>query len=116
MLVASTSGASMMRFAERRSRSEQLDRPHRLEAQAAALDATPGPTVVVPLLLSTGYHVLTDIPGIVSGRADVRVARHLGPDPRIADMLAERLADARRGTPASTVLVGAGSSRPEAAA
>lgn len=74
------------------------------------------PTVVVPLLLSTGYHVLTDIPAAVAGRPEVRVARHLGPDPLLVEALVDRLAAARAGEPCSTVLVGAGSSRAEAAA
>jgi sirohydrochlorin ferrochelatase len=82
-----------------------------------ALDAEPGPTVVVPLLLSTGYHVQSDIPAAVAGRQDVRVARHLGPDPALTDALAERLAEARgAASPNSTVLVGIGSSRSEARA
>ncbi|MCU1657108.1 MAG: hypothetical protein JWO57_1764 [Pseudonocardiales bacterium] len=83
---------------------------------ADALDGSCAPTVVVPLLLSTGYHVLTDMPAVVAGRPDVRLAPHLGPHPLLADVLADRLAAAREHEPASTVLVGAGSSRPEAAA
>jgi sirohydrochlorin ferrochelatase len=72
------------------------------------------PTVVVPLLLSTGYHVLTDIPAAVAAHRAVRVARHLGPDPLLADALLDRLPPApAEGTVA---LVAAGSSRPEAAA
>ena len=47
------------------------------------LDAAAGPAVVVPLLLSTGYHVQTDIPAVVAGRAGVRVTAHLGPDPLV---------------------------------
>jgi sirohydrochlorin ferrochelatase len=75
-----------------------------------ALDDTP--TVVVPLLLSTGYHVQSDIPAAVAGRPATIVARHLGPHPLLADALADRLPpDAR-----STALVAAGSTRPEAAA
>lgn len=82
-----------------------------------ALDLEPVPTVVVPLLLSTGYHVQSDIPAVVAGRQDVRVARHLGPDTALTQALVDRLAEAR-GTvaPASTVLVGIGSSRSEARA
>ncbi len=53
------------------------------------------PTVVVPLLLSTGYHVQTDIPQAVAGRAHIRVAAHLGPDPLLADALADRLGGSR---------------------
>jgi sirohydrochlorin ferrochelatase len=75
------------------------------------------PTIVVPLLLSSGYHVLEDIPAVVSHRTNVRVARHLGPDPLVIDVLVDRLATAR-GTTAvrSSILVGAGSSHPTAAA
>jgi len=81
-----------------------------------ALQIAGGPTVVVPLLLSTGYHVLTDIPVAAAGRPDVVIARHLGPDPLLVDALVDRLAEAGPGGAASTVLVGAGSSRAEAAA
>jgi sirohydrochlorin ferrochelatase len=70
------------------------------------------PTVVVPLLLSTGYHVQTDIPATVADRSNVRVARHLGPDPLLVDVLLDRLPT---GSGGSVALVGAGSSRPEAA-
>ena len=77
---------------------------------AAALDDTP--TVVVPLLLTTGYHVQSDIPAAVAGRPATRVARHLGPHPLLAEALADRLPTDGR----STALVAAGSSRPEAAA
>jgi sirohydrochlorin ferrochelatase len=83
-----------------------------------ALDRLRGREItVVPLLLSAGYHVLTDIPTAVAGRSGVRVSRHLGPDRLLVSALAERL-DAVRGStvPRSTVLVGVGSSRPDAAA
>jgi sirohydrochlorin ferrochelatase len=82
----------------------------RLPAALAALD---GPAVVVPVLLSTGYHVQSDIPAAVAPYPDVRVARHLGPHPLLVDALLDRL-DGNTG--AATALVGAGSSRPEAAA
>jgi sirohydrochlorin ferrochelatase len=78
-----------------------------------ALDAAGGPLVVLPLLLSTGYHVQTDIPAVVANRPWVRVARHLGPDPLIVDILVDRLGSS---TAAATALVGVGSSRPEARA
>jgi sirohydrochlorin ferrochelatase len=77
----------------------------------SALDAVGGPVVVVPLLLSTGYHVQNDIPAVVAGRAEVRVAAHLGPDPLVITALADRLGDVAA---ASVALVGVGSSRPEA--
>lgn len=76
------------------------------------------PTVVVPLQLSAGYHVHTDIPAVVAGRETVRVTAHLGPDPLLIAALAERLERARGdGAPAaSTVLAGVGSSRASARA
>jgi sirohydrochlorin ferrochelatase len=79
-----------------------------------ALAALGGPTVLVPLLLSTGYHVQSDIPAAVSACPDVQVARHLGPHPLLVEALVDRL-----GTPSppdSVVLVGAGSTRSGAAA
>ncbi|REJ04070.1 cobalamin biosynthesis protein CbiX [Microbacterium bovistercoris] len=57
----------------------------------AALAAIEGPVVVVPLLLSSGFHVFHDLHGIVAGRADAVVADPLGPDPRLAEVLARRL-------------------------
>lgn len=93
---------------------------------AEALDSLAStPAVVVPLLLSAGYHVQTDIPAVVAGRPSVRVADHLGPDPLLVDALVDRLAlarvsaetaSARVGEVASTVLVGIGSSRAQARA
>lgn len=74
------------------------------------------PVVIVPLLLSAGFHVLTDIPAIANGRSSVRVARHLGPDPLVIAALAERLAQASRGPTASTVLAAIASSRESARA
>ena len=58
---------------------------------ADAVAARTGPAVVVPLLLSAGYHVTTDIPAVVAGHPDVRVARHLGPDPAVIAAVADRL-------------------------
>jgi sirohydrochlorin ferrochelatase len=77
-----------------------------------ALDASSAPTVLVPLLLSTGYHVQRDIPAAVGGRAHIAVARHLGPHPLLAEALADRLG-ALSSASASTLLVAAGSTRPE---
>jgi sirohydrochlorin ferrochelatase len=71
------------------------------------------PTVVVPLLLSTGYHVQSDIPSAVAPYPDTKVGRHLGPHPLLVDALADRLGPIASGE--SVALVGAGSSRPEAA-
>jgi sirohydrochlorin ferrochelatase len=83
---------------------------------ADALGVHSGPITVVPLLLSSGFHVLTDIPAVVAGHPDVRVARHLGPDPLVIEAVLDRLAAARGpAAVATTLLVGAGSSNPAAA-
>jgi sirohydrochlorin ferrochelatase len=75
------------------------------------------PTILVPALLSTGYHVQTDIPAAVAPFAGTRVARHLGPDPLLVDALVDRLAAEHPTDATDTVaLVGSGSSRPEAMA
>lgn len=58
---------------------------------AAALAAIDGPVVIVPLLLSSGFHVHHDLHGIAAARTDAVVAAPLGPDPRLADVLAQRL-------------------------
>ncbi|WP_159440842.1 sirohydrochlorin chelatase [Jatrophihabitans endophyticus] len=72
------------------------------------------PTVVVPLLLSTGYHVQTDIPAAVAAYPRTVVSRHLGPDDLLVDVLLARLG----AVPAdgAVALVGAGSSRSAATA
>ena len=63
--------------------------------------------VVVPLLLSGGYHVHIDIPAQATGCA---IADPVGPDPMLAVALADRLADAGYDGRGSIVLAGAGSS------
>lgn len=80
---------------------------------ASVMDATVETTVVVPLLLSTGYHVRHDLPDALSAAsADVRMTGPLGPDPLLAEALVERLvaAGARPGQP--VVLLAAGSNDP----
>ena len=47
--------------------------------------------VVVPVLLTSGYHVRVDLP---AQAADVVVTEAVGPDPRLAAALAQRLAEA----------------------
>ena len=81
----------------------------------ADLAAVGRPAVVVPLLLSGGYHVHVDIAGAVDGADGAVAARPLGPDPRLVDVLLDRLvqagADARDPLTA-VVLAAAGSSDP----
>jgi len=77
------------------------------------LERLTGPVVVVPVLLSTGYHVKVDIRRLVGDRPDTAVAGQLGPDPRLVEVVRQRLLAGR--TPgADVVLFGAGSSDPEA--
>ncbi|WP_425309257.1 CbiX/SirB N-terminal domain-containing protein [Ammonicoccus fulvus] len=78
----------------------------------ADLPETDGPACIVPLLLSEGFHIHTDIPEVLTGLdgAAVRVTPPLGSDPRIVDALADRLAEAGwRGEP--VVLAATGSAR-----
>lgn len=77
--------------------------------------------VVVPLLLSAGYHVFVDMARAVKGTPRHRVAAALGPDSGLARIMARRLAEAVRdsGGPAAgpsdrIVMVAAGSSDPRA--
>jgi sirohydrochlorin ferrochelatase len=74
---------------------------------ASALATVSAPVVVVPLLLSAGYHVQTDIPAVVSGRPGVRVAQHLGPHPLVVAALADRLAEVLTVEPPSTTMLAA---------
>ena len=89
----------------------QNARPSLAEALTAAGQRH---AIVVPLLLSAGYHLGTDIGG-AAGRAGVPVAAPLGPDPGLVPALADRLRAA--GAPAGTpvVLAAAGSTDPRAA-
>ncbi|WP_125772718.1 sirohydrochlorin chelatase [Antribacter gilvus] len=85
--------------------------------------ADAGSAVVVPLLLSTGYHVRVDIAEAVAGvnaassagapgaaGAAAAAALPLGPDPRLVDILADRLADVAPRPDDVLVLAAAGSS------
>ena len=77
--------------------------------------------VVVPLLLSAGYHVFVDMARAVRGTPRHRVAAALGPDRGLARIMARRLAEAVRvsggpdvGPGDRIVMVAAGSSDPRA--
>jgi sirohydrochlorin ferrochelatase len=85
----------------------------------AGLAAEGRPAVVVPLLLSGGYHVHVDIAGAVAAHPAAVAAAPLGPDPRLVAVLAGRLEQVGadpgdRGT--AVVLAAAGSSDPRAVA
>ncbi|HXW87329.1 MAG TPA: sirohydrochlorin chelatase [Streptosporangiaceae bacterium] len=78
------------------------------------LTAAGANTVIVPLLLSSGYHLAADIGG-VARIGGARLAEPLGPDELLLTALTARLAEAEvpDGTP--VVLAAAGSSDPLAA-
>ena len=79
---------------------------------AASLDALPAdePVVIVPLLLSAGYHVRVDLRQQSAGREGVAIAPALGPDPGLVDVLADRLGAAGLDNDDAVVLAVAGSS------
>ncbi|MEU4994889.1 sirohydrochlorin chelatase [Streptomyces sp. NPDC021622] len=90
------------------------------------LAAATGSAVLVPLLLSRGYHVKQDIPDAIAGapHLDARVAAPLGPHPLLVDALHARLVEAGWPTRPSeavrrtsgVVLAAAGSRDPDSAA
>lgn len=72
------------------------------------------PVVVVPLLLSVGFHVKVDVADAVA-RPGAAAARPLGPDARLVEILADRLAHAGLRDGDAVVLAAAGSTDPAAA-
>jgi sirohydrochlorin ferrochelatase len=84
---------------------------HAEPSLAEALAQAGSDVVVVPLLLSSGYHLASDI-----GQAASRVAGPLGPDGLLTTALRSRLVQG--GVPPGTpvVLAAAGSADPQAAA
>lgn len=73
------------------------------------------PAVLVPLLLSTGFHMVNDLPAAVGrARVPVALAPSLGPDPLLARTQVERLLRAGA-SPGQDVLMVATGSRDDAA-
>lgn len=72
--------------------------------------ATDEPAVIVPLLLSAGYHVRVDLREQSAGHADVAISSALGPDPRLVDVLVSRLTALTPAADDAIVLAVAGSS------
>jgi len=82
-----------------------------------AVDGTP--SVVVPLLLSTGYHVEVDVARAAAATSSAGLAvtaRAVGPDPVLVEILVERLTACGATGADAVVLAAAGSSRPGARA
>lgn len=82
---------------------------------ADVLPTLDGPVAVVPLLLSTGFHVKVDITRAVGKRPNAAIAAQLGPDKRITKVVYERLLAVRGTSLEDVVLFASGSSDPEAA-
>lgn len=82
----------------------------------AVLSSVPGPAVVVPAFLASGYHVRVDIPAQVaaSGHPDAVVTAPIGP--ALLPALLSRLREAGWRPGDSVVLAAAGSSDPRALA
>ncbi|WP_369824451.1 sirohydrochlorin chelatase [Cellulosimicrobium sp. CUA-896] len=80
----------------------------------APAEGGPGDAVVVPLLLSGGFHVGVDIAASVEdrgpGTGSAAAATPLGPDARLVDLLADRLAEAGVRADDAVVIAAAGSS------
>ncbi|BBX38286.1 MULTISPECIES: sirohydrochlorin chelatase [Mycolicibacterium] len=83
----------------------------------ALADVAPG-SVVTPLLLASAYHARTDIPAIITeAGADVRQADVLGEDPRLLQVVRERLTAigvSRFDADLGVILASVGSSHPVA--
>jgi sirohydrochlorin ferrochelatase len=94
----------------------QHEKPSLATALAGATaEAGADGAIIVPLLLSGGYHLSYDI-GVAARAAGVPVAPPLGPDPRLVRALADRLDEAGVPGEVPVVLAAAGSRDPRALA
>ncbi|MDN4482414.1 sirohydrochlorin chelatase [Demequina lignilytica] len=93
---------------------------HGPELQDVVDEVTPSSlgtaAVVVPLLLAGGYHVYHDIAKAVESREDISPAPALGPDPRLIDIVMERIHEAGVHPTSTVILAAAGSSDPRSQA
>jgi len=82
---------------------------------ADVLRSVPGPAVVAPLLLASAYHARVDIPAMIDeAGADALQADTLSEDPRLVEVMRERLAHAgagERDRGLGVLVVAVGSSR-----
>ena len=72
-------------------------------------------TIILPLLLSTGYHTQVDMRDAAKSAdiVEIAIATSLGPSPHIAELLRHRLIEQGWRSGDTVVLAGAGSSRSE---
>lgn len=79
------------------------------------LAGSASPVLVMPLLLTVGYHVRSDIARAVDACPPAVALPPLGPHPLLADLQAQRLIEAGATAQDAIVLASAGSSDPDAA-
>jgi sirohydrochlorin ferrochelatase len=91
-----------------------VQEPEVADVVGHALESGATGAVVVPLLLSVGFHVKVDIAAAVD-QPGAAAASPLGPDPRLVDILVDRLEAAGLAPDDLVVLAAAGSTDPAAA-
>jgi sirohydrochlorin cobaltochelatase len=98
----------------------ELSAPALREAVAELAAASPGPMVAIPLMLSAAGHAKGDIPAALARErarhpgTSFSYGRPLGPHPALIDLLAARIAAVAGDTPPAVLLVGRGSTDPDA--
>lgn len=91
-----------------------VDASHSDVAAALAADIT-GDAIIVPLVLSAGFHVRTGLSlGLDRIGGSAELAAELGPDDRIVEVLADRLAAVEATERDAILLAAAGSNDPRA--
>lgn len=81
--------------------------------RTGGLGRSAAPDVVVPLLLSTGFHIKTDIPDAVADAHSI-LTRPLGPDPMLTAVMCRRLQEAGAVPGMPVVMAAAGSNDSDA--
>lgn len=79
-----------------------------------SLPAVTGPVVVVPVFLSSGYHLHHDIHTAVERHPDAAVTAALGPDTRLAEVQVQRLLEVGAEPGDTVVMAASASSHPRA--
>jgi sirohydrochlorin ferrochelatase len=121
-LAAGRRAIALLRLEIAKARPGLEVRAAQVDVHKPALDdvvrrfATQGrPMVIVPLLLSSGYHVRVDIARAVDAAGGLAAAAAaLGPDPVLVRILQQRLTESGAGPDDPVVLAAAGSSDPRA--
>jgi sirohydrochlorin ferrochelatase len=91
----------------------ELCEPLLADVMAERTSRSGAPDVVVPLLLSTGFHIKTDIPSAVADAHSI-LTRPLGPDPMLTAVMCRRLQESGAVPGSPVVMAAAGSNDPDA--